>query len=168
MKKNLFLFVLLLVMLGNCKQSGQNNQSKVLTPEEEQAIIQEVKNVLRKVEVGITSLNADSVFIYMNQKKFARFIDNGKVLNSYDSTYKTFKKIYGDLKKLNIVFSNDDYRVLSPNVVLVTFVYTEDVTTSNDVTYSFKGAATNIFQKIDGKWYYIHVHQSSFPNNKKK
>ena len=165
MKKVYYYLLLIMIALGSCKDTDQLKQSEVLTTKKEQAVIKEIKSIMNTTIKGFNTLNVDSVFKDMNSMGFSRFINNGIILDNYDSTYMTVKKIYSKLKTLNVVVSDESYTVLSLNSVLFSASFKEDLIDNNNRMTSNQGAMTFVFKRIDNNWKMIHVHQSFFPIN---
>jgi hypothetical protein len=168
MKNIHYSLLVVIIALGSCKQAGQIKQPEVLTAEQEQTIIKEVTSVMNATVKKINELNVDSVFNDWSKINFSRFIINGIILNSYDSTYTIFKDIYSKIKKLNFEFTDERYTVLSLNTVLFSASFKDESIDINNNQSRLQGAMTCVFQKTDEKWKMIHVHQSYFPISNKK
>ena len=163
MKTILFSLVCMVIFLTSCNTRQDMLQQEVMTEDQKQAVVEEMKGMVASIVEGINKRDADLVFKDMNGMNFYGFINNGELLTNYDSTYQIFKNSYSNIKMANIVITDESYTVFSPDLALHTASFIEDFTFMNDYTGRIKGAWSSLFQKVDQEWKLVHVHQSYFP-----
>lgn len=163
MKTISFLLLFLVILLTSFSNRQQVPQTEVLTQDQEQAIIKELKSIMDATVVGINKLDVDLVLSDMDGKHFYRFINNGYLLDNYESLYTGLKNTYAGLKEMKLTVTDESYTVMSPNSALHSASFMEEFTDASDKKSSFKGAWTAVFQKMDQEWKVVHVHQSFFP-----
>lgn len=159
MKKTILPLLLMAVIIGSCNST----KPETLTEEQKLAIIEEVKIVDAAIAEAIINKDADATFSSMDPDNFLRFIDNGRVMEDYNSTVSGFRESYAGLDSVSLEFTDRKYTVLSPTLVLSTSRFTEDATTMDGNTISLKGAVTGVMQKRGDTWQLIHAHQSYYP-----
>jgi len=159
MKALLVTMTLVAGMLTGCSTT----ESDALTEDQKLAIIKELEVVDAKTTEALNNKEADAAFSYFAADNFLRFIDNGRIMEDYNSTVSTFKESFSHLNTVNLVTSDSKITVLSPTTALQTYNLSEEVTTMGGDTMRIKGAITGVFQKIDDRWLMVHVHQSYFP-----
>lgn len=163
MKTISFLLLFVVFLLTSFSNPQQVPQTNVLTTDQEQAIIKELKSKVDLIVEGINKLDADLALTDMDGKHFYRFINNGYIVDDYESTYMILKNNYAGLKELKLTITDESYTVLSPNSALHSARFMEEFSDVSDNKFSFKGAWTAVFQKIDQVWKVVHVHQSVTP-----
>lgn len=168
MKKIYYSLFLMLIAFGGCNQKDHIKQPDILTPEKEQIIIQELKSIVNTMVQDNNEMKVDSIFKKINKENFAGYINNGMIINNFDSTYMMYKEFFGQLKKTNFALTNESYTVLSSNSALFYADFKVYELEKNNLEFNGKGAMTFIFKKIDEKWKIIHLHLSSFPVNDTK
>lgn len=159
MKKLFLPQVILAIILTGCNTS----QSDALTEDQKLSIIKELEVIDHKTTEAIINKDAEAAFSYFAADNFLRFIDNGRIMEDYNSTVSSSKENFSGFKTVNLVTSDSKFTVLSQTTALLTYNFSEGVTTMDDNTMHVKGAMTVVFQKKDDKWLIVHVHQSYNP-----
>jgi ketosteroid isomerase-like protein len=130
---------------------------------EDMVIIGEVQDIMVNIKKGLNDLDAEVVFKNADKEHFVRFVSNGTVSGDFNATLTGFKKMYSNYKNARVVFTDEDYRVLSPSTVLFTGNFSEEAASIKGDQLKIQGALTAIFRKAGGHWNMAYVHQSYFP-----
>lgn len=162
MKKIILPFILLAVISGSCS----NPDTATLSEAQKQAIIAELEAVDAEIDVRLNNRDAAGAFANFSEDNFLRFIDNGHLMTDLKSTVAEFAERFSRFESVKLEFTDRQYSILSPTLVLSTSSFLEEVVTINGDTINFNGAMTILSQKADDSWEVLHVHQSYFPVNK--
>lgn len=130
---------------------------------DDMVIIGEVSEIMKTLTRGLNELNADMAFKNTDKEHFIMFVSNGAVSDDLDKTMNEYKSAWSNFKSSKVVFTSEDYKVLSPTIVLFTGNVDQELSGIKEEQMKIKGAITIIFQKAGGHWNASYVHQSYSP-----
>jgi ketosteroid isomerase-like protein len=163
--KKIFMLLLVAFIVGSCQQV------KELTNEEKQAITNEIKEISSafwELNKNLTSENYefmktfyDEEFEKLWQTKPAFAVLNLSVIRGYDELMSKYEEIFENRASTDIAVTSHSISVLSKDVVLEVIEMDYSVTDRGGETYGpFETVFSNVWQKRDGKWKYLHLHQT--------
>jgi len=149
-------FVILAYVLIVCQHmSGQ-------TANENQKIIDEILSITEKYNKTWETLDMEKVAMFHSDSSFRYYRNMKLAVSSNDEFKKLMPQYMKSTKSWKIEVIGPVVQVLDKNAAVIGFTgKAEMITTDNKVSDFGSGAYTYVWQKSDGAWKIIHIHESA-------
>ena len=154
--KNTILLALLIFGLFSCQE-----QPKTKTDNIRDEILQKGRSIVWALNEG----NVDSLMNQYWQSDSALFMINGRQIKGYDQIKGRLIESIKYRNKMELEAQTEDVLIHSPTSATHLVQFTQAITDLNDsVSYS-QGLWTAVYQKMDGEWKTVFVHESYYPTD---
>jgi hypothetical protein len=147
--------ILALIVLASTYSFGQTGKETQKIEEEILAITQKYNQTWETIDMlKVSQFHSDSSF---------RYCRNMRIGVSSNEEFKKLLPVYmSGVKSWKIEVSTPTIQVLSENVAVISFTGKAELTTKeNKVSDEGTGAYTYVWQKINGQWRIVHIHEST-------
>lgn len=156
--KTILAFLVTAFLLVGC---GQPEPSEKKINKEE--IETNIKDLGGDVVWALNEANMDTLIKDFWQSEDALFMIDGMTIKGYSNIENVIRSLPQRRKNLELNVDNEEVIIYSKDLAVHIVQFNETVTLNNDSTYSDTGVWSSLFQKIDGEWKTIMVHESHRP-----
>lgn len=138
---------------------GCNNQTSFNQVEKDK-LSGEIELVLNSMRDGMHALNPVNAFAIHTDTSMFKYIGIHGEMMGYVEFIKEAKNVFSPAKKVEFSFSNNDVRILSPNIAIATYQF-NGTFFFEESKLSFPNCGVSIvLWKKDGNWKMIQMHES--------
>jgi uncharacterized protein (TIGR02246 family) len=131
---------------------------------ERNRIVQAIEQAMRSFEAAERALDADGLIRHFADVPGFHVYNDG-VLLSYEAMTAGVRSAFPTLRSIDGGFSNVQVMVLAPDAALVTSKFQETVTDGAGAQMRQHGAASWLWQHVDGEWRIVFGHVDHYPDN---
>ena len=155
--------ICIISIIGVVFMVGMKKPPKPALTEEQTAAIQKavLKNHKEMIK-AIEKLDVDKFFESIIDSGMGTIIQDGRIM-SYKESLDSTKKRFEGITKLKYEFSQENTKVLSPEIAIFTGQGKSTTTIDTGETFTTNFAVTSVFVLKDGQWKIFHGH-NSIPN----
>ena len=129
---------------------------------EEQAIIDEVNEILEELIASYEALDLESSFSFFSIDPDFFMIGSDGLIYDHETFYMATKIYFNECAKYELITYFKDIKVLTNELVLVSWHYKAIATRHTGGRDVFDpSGATFLFKKIDGEWKVVNYHEST-------
>jgi hypothetical protein len=129
---------------------------------DEKTIIKEVDEVLDHLIASYEALDLESCFSFFSNDPNFFMIGSDGLIYDHETFYMATKIYFNECAKYELITYFKDIKVLSPDIVLVSWHYKAIATRFTGGRDVFDPAgATCLFQKINSQWKIVNYHEST-------
>lgn len=146
--RNLFLVIILIIT--SCTQNNYN----------ESLIKNEILDVTSEYNKVWESLSVEDIAEFHSDKSFIYFWKGQLAANSNQHFRDIFTKILSTTKEWSMKTSQQTIQIIDENTAIISFAIETQSIEMNGTKSNETGALTYVWNKIDGKWKIVHIHES--------
>ena len=160
MKKLVFAILFCIFTISCCEKEKLIMVNKINV----EIIIKEIDQVLDDLIASYEALDLDTSFKFFSADPEFFMIGSDGLIYDHETFYNANKMYFSECSKFDLITYIRDIKVLTNDLVLVSWHYKAMATLRTGGKDVFDTAgATFLFKRINGQWKVINYHESSLP-----